>query len=68
MTEKQFTDAKFKMDQIEHNELLKDRLQKEYNNVKKNDLNKETILQMYCDLGDALAALIEVRKEEFKKI
>jgi hypothetical protein len=68
MTDAQFNHAKFKKEQIENNEHLQARLIKAFNNVNNENFDKEEILKMYSDLGEALSALIEVRKQEFKEI
>lgn len=68
MTDGQFNHAKFKNEQIEYNNCLKEKLQKDYNDVKNDKLDKAEIMMMYSELSEVLSSLIEIRKEEFKEI
>jgi hypothetical protein len=68
MTDGQFNHAKFKKEQIEYNNRLKVKLQKAYNDVQNDKLDKSEIMIMYSELMEVLSSLIEIRITKFKEI
>lgn len=68
MTDETFEKAKYLKEDIEKLELMESRIQKSYNQVKRDEFDKEEILSNYSDLMLVLQAFKEGKKNKFKEL
>lgn len=68
MTDETFEKAKYLKEDIAKLESMESRLQKSYNQVKRDEFDKEEILSNYSDLMIVLQAFKELKKDKFKEL
>lgn len=68
MTDETFEKAKYLKEDIAKLELMESRIQKSYNQVKRDEFDKEEILSNYSDLMLVVQAFKEGKKNKFKEL